>query len=68
MGMAESQTYRNSGEIVDALQEYVDEGGNLDSCLIGYKCKPECLDGDAIFHFVEETSDGIYFEFDTTIS
>lgn len=68
MGVAENQTYRNTGEVVDALQDYVDEGGARESVLIPYKCKPDLIDGDCIFEFVEETSNGIYFEFITTIS
>lgn len=68
MGMSESSTYRNTIEIIEALQSYCNKGGKLEMCLIGYKCKPECLDGDAIFDFVEETPYGIYFQFVTTAS
>lgn len=68
MGMGESSIYRNTVEIIEALQEYVDKGGKLETCLIGYKCKPKCFEGDVIFDFVEETPDGIYFEFTTTAS
>ncbi|CCH02035.1 hypothetical protein FAES_4035 [Fibrella aestuarina BUZ 2] len=69
MGTDQNDTYRNTGEVVDALQEYIDEGGDReDVVLIPYKCKPLLRDGDVIFRFQKETEECIYFEFETTVS
>lgn len=70
MGVAESAIYRNTGELVDALDQYIHNGGAIEQgvVFIPYKCKPELIDGDAIFRFVEETPDAIYFEFESTVS
>lgn len=70
MGDEQSDIYRNAGEVTDAAQEFFDNGGQPEEgyVAIAYKCKPELMDGEVLFRFVEETSEAIYLEFESTVS